>query len=194
MVSLIVDVFVFTIFLYNIICTMKLIYILILFFYLNITSKLNYSLSDSYCDQFIFDLDGLPQVFVRPQTAVLPSSSEARLTCESSDTPFASVAYWTHVGQRIELNPSIIEMHDNELRIFQFGDTAYTQPGAYACVVSTRYGLLESEPSMLSLPSKFFMFILNIYLTNRQLVASLSRCVSVCTDTYVQMRPVTIAH
>jgi hypothetical protein len=45
-------------------------------------------------------------------------------------------------------------MHDKELRIFQFGDTAYTQPGAYACVVSTRYGLLESEPAMLSLPSK----------------------------------------
>jgi hypothetical protein len=76
------------------------------------------------------------------------------LKCESSDTPFLSIAYWTHVGQRIEVNPSIIEMHGNELRIFQFGDTAYTQPGAYACVVSTRYGLLESEPAMLSLPSK----------------------------------------
>ncbi|CAF1643328.1 unnamed protein product, partial [Adineta ricciae] len=96
---------------------------------------------------------GLPQVRVRPQTAVIPSSSEAHLICESNDTPFLSVAYWTHVGQRIELNPSIIEMHDNELRIFQFGDTAYTQPGAYACVVSTEYGLLESEPSMLSLPT-----------------------------------------
>ncbi|CAF3777810.1 unnamed protein product, partial [Adineta steineri] len=95
----------------------------------------------------------LPKVRVRPQSAVLPSSSEARLTCESSDTPFGSVAYWTHVGQRIELNPSIIEMHGNELRIFQFGDTAYTQPGTYSCVVSTRYGLLESEPSMLSLPT-----------------------------------------
>lgn len=45
-------------------------------------------------------------------------------------------------------------MDGNQLRIFQFGDTAYTQPGAYACVVSTRYGLLESEPAMLSLPSK----------------------------------------
>ncbi|CAF0826168.1 unnamed protein product [Adineta steineri] len=95
----------------------------------------------------------LPKVRVRPQSAVLPSSSEARLTCESSDTPFGSIAYWTHVGQRIELNPSIIEMHGNELRIFQFGDTAYTQPGTYSCVVSTRYGLLESEPSMLSLPT-----------------------------------------
>jgi hypothetical protein len=67
-------------------------------------------------------------------------------------------------------------MHDNELEIFQFGDTAYTQPGAYACVVSTRYGLLESEPAMLSLPSKSYMFILNTNLTIRQLVASLSRC------------------
>jgi hypothetical protein len=85
-------------------------------------------------------------------------------------------------------------MHDNELRIFQFGDTAYTQPGAYACVVSTRYGLLESEPAMLSLPSKIFMFIFYINLTNRQLVASLSRCMHVRIDTYVQMRPVTIAH
>jgi len=124
----------------------------------------------------LLNLDGLPQVRVRPSTAVIPSSSEARLICESSDTPFVSVAYWTHVGQRIELNPSIIEMHDNELQIFQFGDTAYTQPGAYACVVSTHYGLLESEPAMLSLPSKSFMFILNINLTIRQLVASLSRC------------------
>jgi hypothetical protein len=104
-----------------------------------------------------FDLDCLPQVHVRPQSAVLLSSSEARLTCESNDTGFVAVAYWTHVGQRIELNPSIIEMHDNELRIFQFGDTAYTQPGAYSCVVSTRYGLLESEPAMLSLPSKSFL-------------------------------------
>ncbi|CAF3480642.1 unnamed protein product [Rotaria sp. Silwood1] len=105
---------------------------------------------------FIFHLttiDGLPQVRVHPQSAVIPSSSEVRLLCESSDTPFVSVAYWTHVGQRIELNPSIIEMHDNELRIYQFGDTAYTQPGSYACVVSTRYGLLESEPAMLSLPT-----------------------------------------
>jgi hypothetical protein len=50
-------------------------------------------------------------------------------------------------------------MHENELRIFQFGDTAYTQPGAYSCVVSTRYGLLESEPAMLSLPSKSFTLI-----------------------------------
>ncbi|CAF1491969.1 unnamed protein product [Rotaria sordida] len=113
---------------------MKLIYIIVFSFYLNI-------------------IDGLPQVRVHPQSAVIPSSSEVRLLCESSDTPFISVAYWTHVGQRIELNPSIIEMHDNELRIYQFGDTAYTQPGAYACVVSTRYGLLESEPAMLSLPS-----------------------------------------
>ncbi|CAF1157581.1 unnamed protein product [Adineta steineri] len=113
---------------------MKLIYILVLYIYLNIT-------------------DGLPQVRVRPQTAVIPSSSEAHLICESNDTPFISVSYWTHVGQRIELNPSIIEMHENELRIFQFGDTAYTQPGAYACVVSTQYGLLESEPAMLSLPT-----------------------------------------
>jgi hypothetical protein len=121
-------------------------------------------------------LDGLPQVRVRPSTAVIPSSSEARLVCESSDTPIVSVAYWTYVGQRIELNPSIIEMRDNELRIFRFGDTAYTQPGAYACVVSTRYGLLESEPAMLSLPSKSFMFILNINSTSRQLFASLSRC------------------
>lgn len=104
--------------------------------------------------EMIFRLDALPQVRVQPATAILPSSSEARLTCESTDTPFLSVAYWTHVGQRIELNPSIIEMHDNELRIYQFGDTAYTQPGAYACVVSTQYGLLESEPAMLSLPSK----------------------------------------
>ncbi|UJR15975.1 hypothetical protein I4U23_002894 [Adineta vaga] len=95
----------------------------------------------------------LPQVRVRPQSAVLPSSSEARLICESTDTPFISVAYWTHIGQRIELNPSIVEMHGNELRLFQFGDTAYTQPGAYSCVVSTRYGLLESEPAMLSLPT-----------------------------------------
>ena len=56
---------------------------------------------------------------------------------------------------------------NNELRIFQFGDTAYTQPGAYACVVSTEYGLLESEPAMLSLPSKsFIVFPLNIILTN----------------------------
>ncbi|CAF1508156.1 unnamed protein product [Adineta ricciae] len=94
----------------------------------------------------------LPQVRVRPNSAVLPSSSEARLICESTDTPFMSVAYWTYIGQRIELNPSIIEMHGNELRLFQFGDTAYTQPGAYSCVVSTRYGLLESEPAMLSLP------------------------------------------
>ena len=101
-----------------------------------------------------FRLDALPQVRVRPATAVLPSSSEARLKCESADSPFLSVAYWTHVGQRIELNPAIIEMHDDELRIYQFGDTAYTQPGAYACVVSTQYGLLESEPAMLSLPSK----------------------------------------
>jgi hypothetical protein len=87
-------------------------------------------------------------------------------------------------------------MHDNELQIYQFGDTAYTQPGAYACVVSTRYGLLESEPAMLSLPSKSFMFILNINLTIRQLVASLSRCMHACTyrRTHVQMRPVTIAH
>lgn len=85
-------------------------------------------------------------------------------------------------------------MHDNELRIFRFGDTAYTQPGAYACVVSTRYGLLESEPAMLSLPSKSLVCIRRINLTNRQLVASLSRCSHVCLDTYVQMRPVTIAH
>lgn len=84
------------------------------------------------------------------------SSSEVRLKCESSDTPSLSVSYWTHVGQRIEMNPSIIEMHGNELRISQFGDTAYTQPGTYACVVSTPYGLLESEPAMLSLPSKSF--------------------------------------
>jgi hypothetical protein len=48
-------------------------------------------------------------------------------------------------------------MHGNELRIFQFGDTAYTQPGAYSCVVSTRYGLLESEPAMLSLPGELFL-------------------------------------
>lgn len=48
-------------------------------------------------------------------------------------------------------------MYGNELRIYQFGDTAYTQPGAYACVVSTRYGLIESEPAMLSLPSKSFL-------------------------------------
>lgn len=96
----------------------------------------------------------MPQVRVRPQSAVLLSSSEVRLTCESSDTPFVSVAYWTHVGQRIEFNPSVIEMQGNELRIYQFGDTAYTQPGAYSCVVSTRYGLIESEPAMLSLPSK----------------------------------------
>lgn len=102
-------------------------------------------------------LDGLPQVRVRPSTAVVSSSSETRLVCESSDTPTVSAAYWTYVGQRIEMNPSIIEMHDNELRIFRFGDTAYTQPGAYACVVSTRYGLLESEPAMLSLPSKLFV-------------------------------------
>ena len=99
-------------------------------------------------------LDSLPHVRVRPSSAVLPSSSEARLVCESADTPFTSIAYWTHVGQRIELNPSIVEMHGNELRLFQFGDTAHTQPGAYSCVVSTRYGLLESEPAMLSLPSK----------------------------------------
>ena len=46
-------------------------------------------------------------------------------------------------------------MDGNELRLYQFGDTAYTQPGAYACVVQTEYGLLESEPAMLSLPSKF---------------------------------------
>ena len=144
----------------------------------------------------MIDLDGLPQVHVRPSTAVIPSSTETRLICESSDTPFLSVAYWTHAGQRVELNPSIIEMHDRELRIFQFGDTAYTQPGAYACVVSTRYGLLESEPALLSLPSKSFMFslLLSISLTIRQLVASLSRCMLVCVDTYVQMRPVTIAH
>lgn len=70
------------------------------------------------------------------------------------------MAYWTYVGQRIEMNPSIIEMHDNELRLFRFGDTAYTQPGAYACVVSTRYGLLESEPAMLSLPSKLFVVLI----------------------------------
>jgi hypothetical protein len=104
--------------------------------------------------EFFFNEDCLPQVRVRPQSAVLLSSSEVRLRCESHDIPFLSVAYWTHIGQRIELNPSIIEMHENELRIFQFGDTAYTQPGPYACVVSTRYGLLESEPAMLSLPSK----------------------------------------
>jgi len=85
-------------------------------------------------------------------------------------------------------------MHDNELRIFQFGDTAYTQPGAYACVVSTDYGLLESEPAMLSLPSTYFMFILNINLTDRQLVASLSRYMLVQTDIHVQIRTVTIAH
>ncbi|CAF4155558.1 unnamed protein product [Rotaria socialis] len=115
---------------------MKFIYIIALIFYSN-------------------TINALPQVRVHPQSAVIPSSSEARLLCESSDTPFISVAYWTHVGQRIELNPSIIEMHDNELRIFQFGDTAYTQPGAYACVVSTRYGLLESEPAMLSLPNRY---------------------------------------
>lgn len=139
--------------------------------------------------------DGLPQVRVQPSTAVVSSSSETRLICESNDTPTVSVAYWTYVGQRIETNPSIIEMHDNELRIFRFGDTAYTQPGAYACVVSTRYGLLESEPAMLSLPSKSFVCIRLINLTNhRQLVASLSRCRHVCLDTYVQMRPVTIAH
>jgi len=105
----------------------------------------------------IINLDCLPQVRVRPQSAVLLASSEVRLICESNDLPFKSVAYWTYIGQRIELNPSIIEMHENELRIFQFGDTAYTQPGAYACVVSTRYGLFESEPSMLSLPSKSFL-------------------------------------
>jgi hypothetical protein len=35
MVSLILDIFVFVLFLYNVICTMKLIYILVLFFYLN---------------------------------------------------------------------------------------------------------------------------------------------------------------
>ena len=50
-------------------------------------------------------------------------------------------------------------MHGNELRLFQFGDTVYTQPGAYACVVSTRYGLMESEPAMLSLPSKLISLI-----------------------------------
>ncbi|CAF5218977.1 unnamed protein product, partial [Rotaria magnacalcarata] len=94
----------------------------------------------------------LPQVRVLPQSVVLPSSSEVRLKCESSDTPFVSVTYWIHVGQRIEFNPSIIEMHGNELHIYQFGDTAYTQPGAYSCVVSTRYGFIESEPAMLSLP------------------------------------------
>lgn len=105
-------------------------------------------------------LDALPQVRVQPATAILPSSSEARLLCESKDTPFLSVAYWTHVGQRIQLNPSIIEMDGNELHIYQFGDTAYTQPGAYACVVTTEYGLLESEPAMLSLPSKFHVFTL----------------------------------
>ncbi|CAF2401516.1 unnamed protein product [Rotaria sp. Silwood2] len=114
---------------------MKVIYFLVLIY-----------LNTIYC---------LPQVRVRPQSAVLLSSSEVRLICESSDTPFVSIAYWTHVGQRIELNPSIIEMHGSELRIYQFGDTAYTQPGAYSCVVSTRYGLIESEPAMLSLPNPF---------------------------------------
>ncbi|CAF3138607.1 unnamed protein product [Rotaria socialis] len=113
---------------------MKLIYFFILTIYL----------STIYC---------LPQVRVLPQSIVLLSSSEVRLKCESSDTPFVSVTYWTHVGQRIEFNPSIIEMHGNELRIYQFGDTAYTQPGAYSCVVSTRYGFIESEPAMLSLPT-----------------------------------------
>ena len=103
---------------------------------------------------FVIDSDCLPQVRVQPPSAVILSSSEVRLKCESIDTPSLSVAYWTHVGQRIEMNPSIIEMHGNELRIYQFGDTAYTQPGTYACVVSTDYGLLESEPAMLSLPSK----------------------------------------
>ncbi|CAF3607553.1 unnamed protein product [Rotaria sordida] len=112
---------------------MKLIYFLVLIY-----------LNTIYC---------LPQIRVRPQSAVLLSSSEVRLICESSDTPFLSIAYWTYIGQRIELNPSIIEMHGNELRIYEFGDTAYTQPGAYSCVVSTRYGLIQSEPAMLSLPT-----------------------------------------
>jgi hypothetical protein len=105
---------------------------------------------------FFYIRGGLPNVHVRPSSAVLPTSSDTRLVCESSDTPFISVVYWTHAGQRIELNPSIIEIHGNELHLFQFGDTAYTQPGAYACVVSTRYGLMESEPAMLSLPSKSY--------------------------------------
>ena len=104
----------------------------------------------------IFDLAALPSVRVRPSSAVVVSSSDTRLLCESEDTPFLAVAYWTHAGQRIDLSPSLVEMHGNELRLFQFGDTAYTQPGAYACVVSTRYGLMESEASMLSLPSKSF--------------------------------------
>ena len=98
------------------------------------------------------------------------SSSEVRLKCESSDTPSISVAYWTHIGQRIEVNPSIIEIHGNELRLFQFGDTAYTQPGAYACVVSTRYGLLESEPAMLSLPSKSLYQIMTDTITFHDLL------------------------
>ena len=126
--------------------------------------------------QLFSSLGALPQVRVRPGTAILPSSSEARLVCESQDTPFQSVAYWTHAGQRIELNPSIVEMDGNELRLYQFGDTAYTQPGAYACVVSTEYGLLESEPAMLSLPSEFFSLIFFLLLP------------------LSETRPVTIAH
>lgn len=115
----------------------------------------------------IVNLDCLPNVRVHPQSAVLLASSEVRLTCESKDIPFISVVYWTYIGQRIELNPSIIEIHENELRIFQFGDTAYTQPGAYACVVSTHYGLLESEPAMLSLPSKSFLsYPIDLVLSN----------------------------
>ena len=128
----------------------------------------------NYC--FASILVGLPNVYVRPSSAVLPSSSETRLVCESRDTPsFDSIAYWTHAGQRVELNPSIIEMHGNELRIFQFGDTAYTQPGAYACVVSTRYGLMESEPALLSLPSKWLSFLLFVLIDSDRLLIEV-RC------------------
>ncbi|CAF1013099.1 unnamed protein product, partial [Didymodactylos carnosus] len=97
-------------------------------------------------------LDALPQVRVRPKSAVISSSSETRLYCES-DNQISSVAYWTHVGSRIEIKPNVIEAFGNELRISQFGDTAYTQPGEYACVVKTKYGLLASEPALLSLPT-----------------------------------------
>ncbi|CAF0794767.1 unnamed protein product [Didymodactylos carnosus] len=101
----------------------------------------------------IFKLnDALPQVRVRPKSAVITSSSETRLYCES-DSQILSVAYWTHVGTRIEIKPNVIEASGNELRISQFGDTAYTQPGEYACVVKTKYGLLASEPALLSLPT-----------------------------------------
>ena len=119
-----------------------------------------------------FNQDCLPQILVRPKSAVIFSSSEVHLVCESSDAPFVSVAYWTHVGQRIELNPSIIEMHGSELHIYQFGDTAYTQPGIYSCVVSTRYGLIESEPAMLSLPSKLFFIVFIKFLKGTQLIYS----------------------